>query len=253
MNIELILGIVGIVGSLIGAWAYVQKREADTRVKQADTSLRDAETRAKQAEADAAQINGLMDMFKQQLLINQQQTDRDKVWADMLREKETRDERNYQVLKGLGDDNTRYLSGQLETLNKNVLTAIESIPAKIETVSVALATEIGQQIGARVAEEIFRRVPGDDLYPFPDWDDPRWEIRTIKPRVKDVGLYKRPEFDDGGRYTVTPLAETGEAVLIIEHRVKGWHSIQRNGGKPAAWGWLPAHSVEIVGEAEAAV
>lgn len=172
MNLELILGIVGIVGSLIGAWAYVQKREADTRAKQADTSLRDAETRAKQAEADAAQINGLMDMFKQQLLINQQQTDRDKVWADMLREKETRDERNYQVLKGLGDDNTRYLSGQLETLNenisgqmetlnKNILAALETIPAKIETISVALATEIGQQIGARVADEIFRRVPGE--------------------------------------------------------------------------------------------
>jgi len=159
LNVELILGIVGIVGSLIGAWAYVQKREADTRAKAADASLKDAETRAKQAEADAAQISGLMDMFRQQLLINQQQAERDKMWAEMLRSKEDRDEHNYKVLKDLGDDNTRYLSVQLETLNKNILAALETIPAKIETISVALAGEIGQQIGARVADEIFKRVP----------------------------------------------------------------------------------------------
>lgn len=203
MNIELILSIVGIVGGLIGAWAYVQKREADTRAKAADASLRDAETRAKQAEADAAQISGLMDMFRQQLLINQQQSERDKMWAEMLRDKETRDEHNYKVLKDLGDDNTRYLSVQLETLNKNILAALETIPAKIETISVALAGEIGQQIGARVAEEIFRRVPvGEGAITAPGGERIK-SIVSDKPnsRIETIG---------GGEPAIEATSGTGE-------------------------------------------
>lgn len=213
-NLELILSIVGIVGGLIGAWAYVQKREADTRAKAADASLRDAETRAKQAEADAAQISGLMDMFRQQLLINQQQSERDKMWADMLRDKENRDERNYKVLKDLGDDNTRYLSGQIETLDKNIsvqieklnkaiLAVLETIPAKIETISVALAGEIGQQIGARVADEIFKRAPaGEGAITAPGGE-------RIKSIVSDKPNSKL-ETIGGGESAIEATSGTGE-------------------------------------------
>lgn len=182
MTGELLVALIGLAGTLIGALGYTYKRNADVRyaratadarqremktkadaeaqVKQLEIDLKDAEIRAAAAKAQEEQIKQVMALLEKQLQINQEHTRQAEAWGDILRQKEKTDERNYQVLKKLGDDNTHYLSEQIVDGNKTLAAAIHEVPAKIELLNVdavrIMAREIGQQVASEVAGQIVR-------------------------------------------------------------------------------------------------
>lgn len=187
MSNELLLALTSILATMVGAWMTVLKRQADTRAKvqiseaenqkkkaeaeaavllkdaeaketAAKVTLREAEARVRQAEAQAVQFDQLMNLIKEQLRINQEQTRQADTWADILRQKEKADERNYAVIRQLTDDNTRYLDQQLIAASTKLIEAINQVPAKIELLNVEavkiMAAEIGREVGAQVAERV---------------------------------------------------------------------------------------------------
>ncbi len=167
MTTEVVLAIIGIAATFASGLMYVAKRESDSRAAkvsaaataqiaeanaravQAQADLRDAEARLATAKSQEAQNATLMKMLSEQLKINE-------AWLKQLEAKEKSDERNYQVLKQLDDENTKYLSTQIIESGKTLASAIEAIPARLEQANVETARAMGKEIGREVAAEIVK-------------------------------------------------------------------------------------------------
>ena len=136
---EVLIGIIGIVATVLGAWAYTAKRRSDALLEKARADARasdahskeveaEAETKVKEAEGklarekgDISQMQLVTEMMKQQVTINQQLAqqsaeDREK-WRSELLKKEMRDEGNYRHLANTQRDNTAMLLTEIQNQN----------------------------------------------------------------------------------------------------------------------------------------
>lgn len=269
---EIVLAVLGVLGTVIGAWGYSMRKAADARVTAVAAQLEDAETRRKQIEAEAAQAGALMQMFQQQIEINRQNADQAKTWAQALQEKEDKDESNYKTLRLLQDENTRYLAqaivdGARETrkanedaarqlaeligdMSRRVVQAVEALPPRLESSTQETMKAFAAEIGLVMAQQIALHQLGQDLAPFPDASDPGWIEETLKPLVPgSARLRKRPLFDDRALVMsdMAVIAPEGEKVRLIRGRLKDWLIVMKPSasGLPA-WGWLPENSVQAV-------
>lgn len=264
---EVLLALIGLLGSVLTGAAYIGKRRADARLKEADArvksievELTDAVTKRQQSQAVSEQSAHLMDMFEKQIAINQQNAQQADRWMSALREKESRDEANYNVLKRALDAHTGYLGGLVEANFKAVsiemkashqqtIAAIDAIPNKVTTPLAdfihEFAEKIATSVGAAVALQLSNRDIGNrPLYPFPDASEPNWREVWITPVNEHVALWRTWRLGDD---TISSdlravLDAGGEKALINESVIERFIAVRRSNGY---YGWVLADKVRI--------
>jgi hypothetical protein len=269
---EIMLAVLGVLGTLIGAWGYSMRKAADARLAAMTMQMEDAEARRTHMEAESAQAKALMEMFQQQIEINRQNAEQAKSWVDALREKETKDESNYKTLRLLQDDNTRYLAqaikdsaresrkanedaarqlaGLIGDMSRRIVDAVETLPPRMEANTQEQMKGFAAEIGMVLAQQIALYQLSQELSPFPDASDPGWEGQTIRPLLPGLRLRRRPIYDDRALVAGDGalIQGEGEAVRMIRGRLKDWLIVMKGAsGSAPTWGWVPEQAVQIVG------
>jgi hypothetical protein len=273
-----VLGIVApIFVGLVGAWGIRQKSnakaveaEANARVVAAETAQTEAQTQLERVKSEAAERQANIQMFSQQIQINQQ-------FTDLLRKGDEQRQKDYDILKQIFDTHAAYLGNLIVEANKRemeaigegnkrvmeavdagkgeVLRAIEAVPARtsgpLADAMKMLAHDLGDEFGERLAAQFARRDLGERLYPFPDAFDKAWRREWIEPiDAQVVRLRRTPLMEDDFLLadTLAQIAPMGEYVRLITGRVDHFAAVIRDNG---TWGWIPTRKIKIGGEARA--
>jgi len=257
----------------IGIWAVWSKNraiaarervEADAEKIKAEAALVMAEAEKMKAEAEAklAREKGdvterqqVMQMFQQQITINEQAQKEREIWWKELDKKEKRDESNYQVMKNVQRDVTITILNEIKSQAKQLSDKIDGIPTQITSAnSIALgefAKTLGGEIGLVIAEQFTRQKAESSLYPYPDVDDPMWHDDVLTPIVPDATIFREPRLWDNAKLQkpCAKIAADGERARVITGRIPGWVAIDKYENGVRCWGWLPEFAVKV-GEAE---
>lgn len=137
----------------IKAEAEKTKAEAERIKAEAEKIKIDAETRLTREKSEASQGQQLMQLFQQQITINQQsQEDRERWWKE-LQNKEKRDESNYRILERTQQDNTQMLLTEIQNQSKSVAASIQAIPVQVQEANGEFVKALSAKIIAFIADE----------------------------------------------------------------------------------------------------
>lgn len=137
MSVEMWLGLIGIGGTIFGAWAYWAKRMADAKLTEATTELQEVENEGKRFDQLMLLINSMGVNLQRQIEVNQ-------TFTLALQKTQEIDEQNYQALKSMWDRHAAEIITSTRDGRDKVLAAIEMLPLKL--------AEINRPVNAQVVD-----------------------------------------------------------------------------------------------------
>lgn len=236
---QIILTVLGIVGTLIGGWAYRQKQKAEAEKLEAQAKL-------KQIEGEAAVEQKKADTMDKLIVANQQFNDLLRQENEFRQKDREKAEGNYRVFTKVSNDNAQAMMERLDIRTRELMTVIREIPDRVSTVNSESTNALVQQLGEVIVKEFALQRAERTMHPFPASEDHDWRDEYIIPTSPNVQLYKQPVFDDDARLhkPCATIRSEGERVRLISGRLNGWLIIDKSEGGERCWGWLPEYAVK---------
>lgn len=153
---EMILAFISILSVLVGAVAYIGKRQSDARLKaaeakasEAEARLTDAKTDLTKAQGDAAQQTGLIETLRELVRVNESSAALGREIVSAIQEAARQESENYRELRKQMDANTNYINSNVISLGDRVnmlradlMTAIDRLPGLVNDANCDKAREM---------------------------------------------------------------------------------------------------------------
>lgn len=233
-TVQIIFLIVNAAVGITLALAYFIRRVGDTSLGRVNVDQTKANEDLDKTKAITAQSDKLFDLFKSQLLINEENRKEREAAYKLFTEAKQQDEANYKVLKTVMEDNTQFLHG---TLVKEIRTLTNTLTASNQIIFKMM----GAEIGTAIANELALRDGTSDLFPFPEFDDGAWVETTLAPKEKAVCIYKRPLEHEVFLIASSSGCITDKEKVRLADRPGNFYAIFRYTNN--LWGWVLKHEV----------
>lgn len=144
---QIILAVLGLAGSLIGAWAYRQKQKAEAEKLKAQAQLKEVEGEAEVNKKQADILDKLITsntQFSEHLRQVEQSRQKDKQEA----------EASYRVFTKVTNDNAQAIMERIDIRIKEITAAIHGIPERVGVFNNDGITALIQQFDTLITREV---------------------------------------------------------------------------------------------------
>ncbi|MBZ0296081.1 MAG: hypothetical protein K8L99_26210 [Anaerolineae bacterium] len=242
ISVELIIAVLGVLGTIVGALAYIAKRKTDSALETARAGRIAAETELQEAKSESTRFEQMMAFMSEQLRMNQ-------AHQESLKLTEQRNEDNYQTLKRLSDRHFAEMTLAAQANRREFVEKLDELPDVIHAKTMESVRLIFAEMSVTLAELVREATGMRDMIPFPTFRDSRWHQKRIQPKNGVACVFDQPRYAEPAK-NITPegCIKDAETVWIIQGAAGGFHAVRRENG---IYGWLLEAAVEVITDGEA--